>query len=86
MNTLDLIPGEIQVVGAKLEKPEIGIKAAIDSNELSVVRNSPGMVRSFSESAMDFLRLRLNCSSRVGYGLTASRTRRTGHSLHQKLR
>jgi len=47
MNTLDLIPGEIQVVGAKLEKPEIGIKAAIDSNELSVVQELPGDGKDF---------------------------------------
>ena len=47
MNTLDLIPGEIQVVGAKLGKPEIGIKAAIDSNELSILQESPGDGKEF---------------------------------------
>ena len=50
MNTLDFIPGDIQVVGAKLEKPEIGIKAAIDSNELSLVQEQPGDGRDFFEA------------------------------------
>jgi hypothetical protein len=57
MNTLDFMPGEIQVVGAKLEKPEIGIKAAINSNELSVIHEQPGDGEDFFEACEGLSRL-----------------------------
>jgi len=41
INKLDFVPGDAQVIGAKLEKPEVGIKAAIDSNELTVTQEQP---------------------------------------------
>ena len=41
INTLDFVPGEAQVMGAKLEKPELGIKATVDSNELTLIQEQP---------------------------------------------
>jgi hypothetical protein len=41
VNKLDFMPGEAQVIGAKLEKPELGIKAAVDSNELTLTQEQP---------------------------------------------
>jgi hypothetical protein len=38
---LDFISGDIQVTGAKLEKPELGIKAAVDSNQLVLTQEQP---------------------------------------------
>lgn len=37
---LDFMPGDIQVIGAKLEKPEAGIRASVDANQLVVTRSS----------------------------------------------
>ncbi|MGH8093982.1 MAG: hypothetical protein ACREIF_10990 [Chthoniobacterales bacterium] len=38
---LNFISGDIQVIGAKLEKPESGIKAAVDANALVVTQEQP---------------------------------------------
>ncbi len=38
---MNFISGEIQVTGAKIEKPELGIKAAVDSTDLTVTQEQP---------------------------------------------
>lgn len=37
----DFLAGDIQVIGAKLEKPEVGIRASVDTNQLTVMQEQP---------------------------------------------
>src|SRR5437667_9151655 len=57
INKLDFIPGEVQVIGAKLEKPELGIKASVDSNELTLVQEQPTDGKEFFVACEDLSRL-----------------------------
>jgi hypothetical protein len=60
VNDMDFMPGEIQVTGAKLEKPELGIKAAIDSNELVVTQEQPDDGKDFLRACDDLSKLAAN--------------------------
>jgi hypothetical protein len=57
INKLDFIPGEAQVIGAKLEKPELGIKASIDSNELTLTQEQPTDGKEFFEASEGLAKL-----------------------------
>lgn len=41
VDELGFLPGETLVTGAKVEKPELGIKAAVDSSDLVVTQEQP---------------------------------------------
>src|SRR4051812_16046064 len=41
VDDMGFLPGETQVTGAKVEKPELGIKAAVDSADLTVSQEQP---------------------------------------------
>ena len=57
MNKLNFMPGEAQVIGAKLEKPELGIKAAVDSNELTLTQEQPNDDKEFFEASEGLAKL-----------------------------
>ena len=57
INKLDFVPGEAQVIGAKLEKPELGIKAAVDSNELTLTQDQPTDGKEFFEACEGLAKL-----------------------------
>ena len=59
INKLDFVPGEAQVIGAKLEKPELGIKAAVDSNELTLTQEQPTDGKEFFEACDGLAKLAL---------------------------
>jgi hypothetical protein len=60
VSELEFIPGDVQVTGAKLEKPEVGITAAVDTNGLVVTQEQPG------SSADEFFR---TCESLAGLAM-----------------
>jgi hypothetical protein len=47
---MGFLPGETQVTGAKVEKPELGIKAAVDSADLVVSQEQPDTGEDFFEA------------------------------------
>ncbi len=57
INKLDFVPGDVQVIGAKLEKPELGIKASVDSNELTLAQEQPTDGKEFFEACEGLSRL-----------------------------
>ena len=50
IDEMGFMAGEIQVTGAKLEKPELGIKAAVDSDQLIVTQEQPDSGKDFFEA------------------------------------
>jgi hypothetical protein len=44
---MDFVPGEIQITSAQLEKPEVGIKAAVNSSDLTVAQEQPSDGKDF---------------------------------------
>jgi len=47
VDQMDFVPGEIQITSAQLQKPEAGIKAAVNSSDLTVAQEQPGDGRDF---------------------------------------
>src|SRR6266480_2399807 len=54
---LDFVAGEAQVIGAKLEKPELGINAAVNSNELTLTQEQPTDDKEFFEACEELSKL-----------------------------
>jgi len=47
VDEMDFLPGEIQITSAQLQKPEVGIKAAVNSSDLTVTQEQPGDGKDF---------------------------------------
>ena len=55
---LNFVPGETKPSGAKLEIPELGLKATVDTTELNVVQEIPGEeTKPFLKACVDLVAL-----------------------------
>jgi hypothetical protein len=57
VDKMDFVPGEIQITSAQLQKPEAGIKAAINSSDLTVAQEQPSDGNDFFGACDDLARL-----------------------------
>jgi hypothetical protein len=57
VDEMDFVPGEIQITSAQLQQPEAGIKAAVNSSDLTVAQEQPGDGKDFFRACDGLARL-----------------------------